>query len=126
MSYGHSTAACTFYQGLYDTDARLNVTPAPAAIDPEKLKSSPASLKKLKNNILKDAQGEGWLRGLACLSGGPLCRQPGIDTTAEIHQTSSFKYKHFHRLVIGANNHVPAVWRKRHCVNPHESQESLV
>jgi len=32
------------------------------AIDPEKLKPSPDSLKQLKANILKDAQGEAWLR----------------------------------------------------------------
>ena len=32
------------------------------AIDPEKLKPSPESLKQLKGNILKDAQGEEWLR----------------------------------------------------------------
>jgi hypothetical protein len=32
------------------------------AIEPEKLKPSPGSLKQLKDNILKDAQGEEWLR----------------------------------------------------------------
>jgi len=32
------------------------------AIDPEKLRPSPDSLKQLKANILKDAQGEEWLR----------------------------------------------------------------
>ncbi len=32
------------------------------AIDPEKLKPSPDSLKQLKSEILKDAQGEEWLR----------------------------------------------------------------
>jgi hypothetical protein len=32
------------------------------AIDPEKLKPSPDSLKQLKNDILKDAKGEEWLR----------------------------------------------------------------
>jgi hypothetical protein len=32
------------------------------AIDPEKLKPNPDSLKQLKDNILKDAQGEEWLR----------------------------------------------------------------
>lgn len=32
------------------------------SIDTEKLKSNPASLKQLKNDILKDAQGEEWLR----------------------------------------------------------------
>ena len=31
-------------------------------IDPEKLKPSPDSLKQLKENILEDAKGEGWLR----------------------------------------------------------------
>ncbi len=31
-------------------------------IDPEKLKPSPESLKQLKDDILKDAQGEAWLR----------------------------------------------------------------
>jgi hypothetical protein len=31
------------------------------AIDPEKLKPSPDSLKQLKDDILKDAQGEEWL-----------------------------------------------------------------
>ena len=31
-------------------------------IDPEKLRPSPDSLKQLKDNILKDAQGEEWLR----------------------------------------------------------------
>ena len=31
-------------------------------IDPEKLNPSPESLKQLKDNILKDAQGEEWLR----------------------------------------------------------------
>ncbi|MFH1716531.1 MAG: hypothetical protein ABIF19_04205 [Planctomycetota bacterium] len=32
------------------------------AIDPQKLKPSPESLKQLKNDILKDTQGEEWLR----------------------------------------------------------------
>jgi len=32
------------------------------AIDPEKLRPSPDSLKQLKSEILKDAQGEEWLR----------------------------------------------------------------
>ena len=32
------------------------------AIDPEKLRPSPNSLKQLKGEILKDAQGEEWLR----------------------------------------------------------------
>jgi hypothetical protein len=32
------------------------------AIDPEKLRPSPDSLRQLKDNILKDAQGEEWLR----------------------------------------------------------------
>ena len=31
-------------------------------IDPEKLKPSPDCLKELKDNIIKDAKGEGWLR----------------------------------------------------------------
>jgi hypothetical protein len=43
------------------------------AIDPEKLKPSPDSLKQLKSDILKDAQGEEWLRikvrSLACGDG---------------------------------------------------------
>ncbi len=33
-----------------------------SAIDPEKLRPSPDSLKQLKSEILKDAQGEEWLR----------------------------------------------------------------
>jgi hypothetical protein len=40
-------------------DKALKMLPA---IDPEKLKPSPDSLKQLKDNILKDAQGEEWLR----------------------------------------------------------------
>ncbi|MHC4440253.1 MAG: hypothetical protein ACYS3S_23125 [Planctomycetota bacterium] len=32
------------------------------AIDIEKLKPSPDSMKQLKDNILKDTQGEEWLR----------------------------------------------------------------
>jgi hypothetical protein len=32
------------------------------ALNTEKLKPSPDSLKQLKDNILKDAQGEEWLR----------------------------------------------------------------
>ena len=32
------------------------------AIEPERLRPSPASLKQLKGKILDDAQGEGWLR----------------------------------------------------------------
>ena len=32
------------------------------AIDPKKLSPSPDSLKQLKGEILKDAQGEEWLR----------------------------------------------------------------
>ena len=32
------------------------------AIDPEKLKPSSDSLKQLKDDILKDAQSDGWLR----------------------------------------------------------------
>ena len=32
------------------------------AIDPEKLRPKPDSLKQLKSNILKDARGEEWLR----------------------------------------------------------------
>ena len=32
------------------------------AIDPEKLRPNPDSLKQLKDNILKDARGEEWLR----------------------------------------------------------------
>jgi len=32
------------------------------AIDPEKLRPSPDSLKQLKSKILKNAQGEEWLR----------------------------------------------------------------
>jgi len=32
------------------------------AIDPDKLKPSPESLKQLKADILKDAHGETWLR----------------------------------------------------------------
>ena len=43
------------------------------AIDPEKLRPSPDSLKQLKANILKDAQGEAWLRtrlfSLECADG---------------------------------------------------------
>ena len=32
------------------------------AIDPEKLRPNPDSLEQLKSEILKDAQGEEWLR----------------------------------------------------------------
>ena len=40
-------------------DKALKILPA---IDPEKLRPSPDSLKQLKEGILKDAQGEEWLR----------------------------------------------------------------
>jgi len=43
------------------------------AIDPEKLRPSPDSLKQLKDNVLKDAQGHNWLqtnmRAIECGNG---------------------------------------------------------